>query len=80
VVLLHLVFENAADDGTADRAEDAVVGLVSDKTTRDATSKCTSEATVAILSFTWGSLVVASFLSVMIWLESGTSVDTYLLR
>lgn len=64
VVLLHLVLENTANDGTADRAEDTVVCFVAGETARKATGNCATESTFAILSFTGGSLVIATFIVV----------------
>lgn len=60
LVLLHGVFGQTADYGTANCPEEAVVGLVSSVTTGRTTCESTCEATLAFLGTAGSALVVGS--------------------
>lgn len=57
-VLLDGILSNAAHDGTTDRSEESVVGLVAGETTGGTTGESTGKTTLAILSLTGGTLLL----------------------
>jgi hypothetical protein len=60
LVLLESVLSDAADDGSTDCSEDAVVGLVASETTCGTASEGTSETTLAILCLAGSLLLIIS--------------------
>lgn len=60
LVLLDSVLSDAADDGSTDCSEDAVVGLVAGETTCGTAGEGTSETTLAILGLTGSLLLIIS--------------------
>lgn len=57
-VLLDSVLGNAAHDGSTNRSEEAVVGLVAGETTGGTTGESASKATLAFLGFTRSTLLL----------------------
>lgn len=58
LVLLDLVFGNAAHDGTTDGSEETVVGLVAHEATSGTAGEGTGKTTLALLSLTRSSLLL----------------------
>jgi hypothetical protein len=57
-VLLDGVFGDGTDDGTTNCSKESVIGLVAGKATGGTSSEGTSETTLALLSFTGGTLLL----------------------
>jgi len=57
-VLLDSVFGNAANDGSTDCSENAVVGLVAGESTGRTTCEGTGKTTLALLGFTGGTMLL----------------------
>lgn len=60
LVLLCGLFSKMADEGTADRSKDTVVGLVAGETTGSTTSESAANSTIALLSTARSTLFVRS--------------------
>lgn len=60
LVLLHGIFSKAADESTADRSEEAVVGLVAGEATGSTAGESASKPTITLLGTTGSVLVMGS--------------------
>lgn len=60
LVLLDSILGDAANDGSTDCSEEAVIRLVSSETTGGSTRKCASESTLTILSLAGSLLLIIS--------------------
>jgi hypothetical protein len=60
LVLLDGILSDAADDGSTDCSEDAVVGLVASETTGSTASEGTSETTLTVLGLAGSLLLIIS--------------------
>ena len=69
LVLLDSVFSDTAHDGTTDRSEETVVGLVTSETTGSTTCKSTGETTLTVLGAV-GSLFVGSIKTTSVHLRT----------
>lgn len=67
LVLLDGIFSDAADDGSTDCSEDAVVGLVARETTRRAASEGAGKTTLTLLGITGSLLLVISVVRLLAW-------------
>ena len=71
LVLLDGVFGNAADDGAADCAEEAVVGLMSGPGSAGAADQGSSQTALALLGFAGGALLLLIATGFGVSLSSG---------
>lgn len=67
LVLLDGILSDAADDGSTDCSEEAVVGLVAGEATGGTASESAGKTTLAILSLSWNLLLIISMEIQLAW-------------